>query len=189
MPAFVRSNTLDAPRGFELLFFFRQYHFTEFADGAVATAMREADDAVDRLYLRHGVLRASGRTDGAEEVEVVDVIADKTDIFKRDIQFVTNFLRRLQLGFGTLIYLAADAHVKVLHLQFFGSARYDRSILTGEDTARDARFLQAHNTHAVIDTETLHLIAVCRIVHAAVSETAVHICQKQFNGSHNRGQS
>ena len=59
--------------------------------------------------------------------------------------------------------------------QFLSATLHDRRVLAGEDAAGDTRFLQANDTHAVIDAEALHLLAIGSVVHAAVRQATVHI--------------
>ena len=132
---------------------------------------------------------------GFEEVKVVDVIAHEADVLHGDSEFVAELLHRLAFGHvgqfdgfcrsrcetqaRGFVEFASYALVEVVEQQFACTEANERRLLRRDDAAGNAGLAQEHHAHAVVDVESFEFIAFGGVVHAAVREAAVHVCEEK----------
>lgn len=141
-------------------------------------------DIRHRFDFGAGVGRATGVADRREEFYIVDVIADEADLIESNAQLGAYLLSRSEFCQTIRVDFGADAEVEVLKFEFLCAGLDDRRVLGSEDAARDTCLLETDHAHAVIDTETLEYLAFGGVIHAAVREAAIDVCQKEFNRMH-----
>ena len=134
-----------------------------------------------RLHFGAGIRRAVRIAYCGEQFDIIDVVSHITDVSERDAELVAYLLRRLQFGQAVRIHSAADTEIEEPQFEFLCTCLDDRRVLGRQDAARDTGLLEAYHPHAVIDAETLEFFAICGLVHAAVGQATVHICQKEFH--------
>ena len=129
----------------------------------------------DGFDLGSGIGRTAREAHCPEQVDVIDIIPDVTDVIECDTELVANLLCGLQFGQTVRINFGADPEVEVLEFEFLGAGFDYCAVLGGQDAARDARLLQQDHAHAVIDTEPLEHFAFGGVIHTSVRKTAIHI--------------